>query len=146
MLQSVSASMMLLGHEKAVTAVQVAPRTLYTPTTVYTSSADATIRIWDAESAVCKFVLVGHFDCINDLQLKSIRGSSKKESQKVLFSSSLDFCIRTWDATNGIPLQVFEVGGVSPKFLVRENRLYVAIHNVVSVWNIKVHRGGALAQ
>jgi WD40 repeat protein len=41
--------MILMGHEKAVTAVQVAQRTLYTPTTVYTGSADATVRIWDSE-------------------------------------------------------------------------------------------------
>jgi hypothetical protein len=86
-------------------------------------------------------VLVGHFDCITDIQLCIIPGAAKKESQKVLYSASLDFCIRSWDGTSGIPLQVFEVGGVPPKFLIQNNRLYVAIYNVLSIWNTKVcHR------
>lgn len=76
----------LEGHTRAVSSVKHSPG----GATLATASADATLRLWDAESGAAKATLKGHAEGLSDVAW-SVDGA-------FLASASDDKTVRLWDA------------------------------------------------
>ncbi|KAJ7625337.1 cell division control protein 4 [Mycena polygramma] len=77
----------LEGHENAIRALAARGRT------AVSGSYDHTLRVWDLETGVCRWVLVGHTGKVYSAVLDLPR-------QKA-FSGSMDGTVRTWDLKTG---------------------------------------------
>ncbi|KAI8897875.1 WD40-repeat-containing domain protein [Globomyces pollinis-pini] len=78
-----------IGHKSIITDVQFTKNDSH----IVSSSYDRTLKIWNAQTAVCERTLSGHLDAVTSCDV-SVDG-------RFIASSSLDNCVRFWDFSTG---------------------------------------------
>ncbi|KAI0974539.1 WD40-repeat-containing domain protein [Xylaria arbuscula] len=85
--------LLLAGHQKPISQVRISPDGRW----IASSSADATIRIWEASTGRHMDTLVGH--------MAGVSAVAWSPDSKTLASGSDDKAIRLWDRVTGRPMK-----------------------------------------
>lgn len=64
---------------------------------MHSGSLDSTIRVWNAETGLCTFILQGHSSLVGLMQLRG----------NILVSGNADKTLRVWNVRTGVPFWAF---------------------------------------
>lgn len=122
------------GHTSTVRCIEIAkdiPSTssVHGQSLVVSGSRDATIRVWDYDTGVCKHVLIGHTDSVRCL----------KVSGDMVASGSYDLTCKLWSLADGTLLRTF-AGHAMQIYSIGFNGNVIATGSLdatIRVWSVK---------